>query len=100
MRCSYGVTAYFLEQSYLAAECSLVESRTQGTEVVMKADTLEFAQHAVEFEAVAGVLNLPDSGFAFLPVKASTLSKDFSEEFDRLSSTTTSYPAFCNSPQV
>ena len=51
---AYGVAAHVLENLYLAYECGLVDGGAQWSQVVVQADALELARHAVEPETAIG----------------------------------------------
>ena len=49
---AYSVAAHLLQDFYLADNCSFVHRSPQGTEVVVQANTLQLARHAVQLETL------------------------------------------------
>ncbi len=62
VRCTDGICAHILEDAYLATDSSIVDSRTEHSEIMMLAYALEFHLAAIEEETFVGTdLNGSDS---------------------------------------
>ena len=54
MRCAYGIASHGLEQFHLSDERCLVDGSTYHAEVVVKADTFDFACDSIELKSAIG----------------------------------------------